>query len=273
MIADPIEHPVKLHKYQSPLLLITSLVVSLLLIIIVLLFYQNMLLKQQIRLTTPSPAIVSLSSPVPSSIVVDPTTNWKTYTNTKYGFAFKYPSNLNMHAVDYNIQGAYKRYVKDCDSGKLGGCGGSRWPDYEIMFVNNQDKLLFSILIDEITLDRENTTKNTNTGFSYSVVRNAYQYPTEMPQSNALTGILEDQEIQKIASTLKIVNTDKPLTCLWTPDTQDTRPTNNSDYEKSRGYYFNPIKNTCDIFDITIFKGADINKPFDSINACTSTCL
>ena len=33
---------------------------------------------------------------------IDPTTNWKTYTNTKYGFSFKYPSSLNLEETAKN---------------------------------------------------------------------------------------------------------------------------------------------------------------------------
>ncbi len=37
---------------------------------------------------TPQPTSVSQATPIPSP---DQTTNWKTYTNTKYGYSFKYP--------------------------------------------------------------------------------------------------------------------------------------------------------------------------------------
>lgn len=56
------------------------------------------------RLTTPKTLSVpvpisqtSQSTPIPSSTstLVDETANWKTYTNSKYGFSFKYPDDLS----------------------------------------------------------------------------------------------------------------------------------------------------------------------------------
>ncbi len=78
----------------------SSPVLPVLLIILVLLlaastaflYYQNMQLKNMLASyqTQPvvSPTPITYQSPVPTT---DPTTNWKTYINTKFGFSIKYP--------------------------------------------------------------------------------------------------------------------------------------------------------------------------------------
>jgi hypothetical protein len=50
------------------------------------------------RITAPkSEAPVTTSSPQPSP-TTDPNVNWKTYTNARYGFSFKYPENLSIRS-------------------------------------------------------------------------------------------------------------------------------------------------------------------------------
>ena len=70
-------------------------------------YLQNQKLKSQIS-ATPTP----LGSPEPSAEAADPTADWKTYTNTKYGFSFKYPSELVR--LEENLDNAFKeKYSKD----------------------------------------------------------------------------------------------------------------------------------------------------------------
>ncbi len=74
--------PVKLSSAK----LVTSMFILIILLLgsSVFLFYQNSQLKKQVAaLSTPSPT---------ASATSDPTANWKTYKNDKYGFEFKYPT-------------------------------------------------------------------------------------------------------------------------------------------------------------------------------------
>lgn len=49
----------------------------------------------------PPPEVVTLTpSPTPSPSPIDETASWKTYTNTKYGFSFKYPNSDNWRLMN-----------------------------------------------------------------------------------------------------------------------------------------------------------------------------
>lgn len=65
-------------------------------------YLQTQSLKQQ--LTTQSlPAPTTTMQPSPTSTSsADPTTNWKTYSNTGYGFSFKYPPSASLIKDDIN---------------------------------------------------------------------------------------------------------------------------------------------------------------------------
>jgi hypothetical protein len=54
------------------------------------LYYQNQKLK--ITVSNPQQGQITLTPTLLPSTIPDPTANWKTYTNTKYGYSFKYPS-------------------------------------------------------------------------------------------------------------------------------------------------------------------------------------
>lgn len=49
--------------------------------------------KQTKPISSPEPSPLSTEAPAK---VEDPTANWETYTNTKYGYSFKYPTNLSI---------------------------------------------------------------------------------------------------------------------------------------------------------------------------------
>lgn len=73
--------------------------------------YQNYQLRRELADQQPLPSSMAVSSPVPivpSTPPVDPTTDWETYTNTKYSYSFNYPQqynirNNNAEGYDNNI--------------------------------------------------------------------------------------------------------------------------------------------------------------------------
>lgn len=74
--------------------LFLALLSFLLLLFSLYLSYRNMQLTKQIaELSKPTP------SPTPT-ITTDPTADWKTYTNTQYGFSFQYPSHWQDNQSD-----------------------------------------------------------------------------------------------------------------------------------------------------------------------------
>lgn len=84
--------PVQQPNSQKPYLLLLLITVILILGGVTSYFgYQNWQLRQQVSQieTPPTP----LTTP---SLTLDPTINWITYTNTKYGFQFKHPSDLTI---------------------------------------------------------------------------------------------------------------------------------------------------------------------------------
>ena len=66
-----------------------------------------------------------ISAPItPTNIVtttssLTSTANWKTYTNTQYGFSFKYPANLNSRAVSSNLIANFGGGPEDVFSAQL----------------------------------------------------------------------------------------------------------------------------------------------------------
>jgi len=64
------------------------------------LFIQNRQLQNQIVKPVNFPAPTPVSSPAPA---IDPTANWKTYTNTKFGVSFRYPLEWNLKETSYSV--------------------------------------------------------------------------------------------------------------------------------------------------------------------------
>lgn len=79
--------PVKLSS--AKLVAFMFILIILLLGTTVFFFYQNSQLKKQVALL-PKPSPIALATP-------DPTADWKTYTNIKYHFSFKYPSKWELN--------------------------------------------------------------------------------------------------------------------------------------------------------------------------------
>jgi hypothetical protein len=109
-------NPVEPITYKSNIIVpVLSILVFLLICITVYLAYQNMKLQKQItsleQSTTPSanmtPIPSALETATPSSstsTTLDPTANWKTYTNTNQGYLLKYPENLEPNESQYDTE-------------------------------------------------------------------------------------------------------------------------------------------------------------------------
>lgn len=61
------------------------------------LYYQNQQLKTMLASYQPTPT--PLVSPKPTAQADDPTANWKTYTNLKYGYSIKYPLGFSTEQI------------------------------------------------------------------------------------------------------------------------------------------------------------------------------
>lgn len=85
-ISQPIP-PIPPKKDYS-LVVILSILLIIAAAIATLLLYQNQKLIKELK-QYQTAAVYPIPSPTPTS---DPTANWQTYTNTKYGYAVKYPS-------------------------------------------------------------------------------------------------------------------------------------------------------------------------------------
>ena len=74
--------------------------------------------------TTPKPVVTSSSQPSispdvsPAPTDAGETTNWKTYTNTKYGFSFKYPNSENWKFISLPtpVTNEDNTFVAECNN-------------------------------------------------------------------------------------------------------------------------------------------------------------
>lgn len=72
----------------------------------------------------PSPSTTTDASPVPTG--TEETANWKTYTNSKRGYEFKYPDSYKLKAVETSTTARESVYLeKDAEYTVGGGFGGS----------------------------------------------------------------------------------------------------------------------------------------------------
>lgn len=191
------------------------------------------------------------------------------YQNDKFGFEINYPQEWSLTAKEYDIQTDYRKYLRKCESGEIDGCGGSRWPDYQLEFYNN-DKHYFNVNIHVIPLAQYLGGKE-NSGFTYSVQK--INYNTNIAQTP--TYYITDSMVELLQESLSFINPARPLGCLWIPDfvgIDISRPgINKSIYSTAKAYYYDNKKNSCQSEDI--YYGDGPNIPFSSIDECQKSCV
>jgi len=90
--------------------------------------YKNWVKLKTIATPTPSPAEASTQ---------DGTVNWKTYTNTKYGFSIKYPSGWNIQTIISSSDGSGFSNVTGTDSNiEISNTSGMVVPSVQIDVIN-----------------------------------------------------------------------------------------------------------------------------------------
>ncbi|MDD2822705.1 MAG: hypothetical protein PHQ59_01355 [Candidatus Daviesbacteria bacterium] len=53
-----------------------------------------------------------VNTPTPTATLkVDETTNWKTYTNTEYGYSIKYPENISLEEMGVDVKGKLVKWI------------------------------------------------------------------------------------------------------------------------------------------------------------------
>ncbi len=81
------------------------------------LIYQNSQ-NQSKTIPLPTPQLTSTPTATPESTNSAETTNWKTYTNTDYGFSFQYPSSLYLFDCSKDFYEVKPLYVHLSDNAK-----------------------------------------------------------------------------------------------------------------------------------------------------------
>lgn len=234
--------------------------------------YKYYQLKQQVddqSTLLPSSQLV-VSSPSPESTSSDSGSFQQgSYQNNKFGFKLNYPQELNLTAQEYDIQADQREYIRRCDSGELEGCGGARWPDYEVRFYNQNDQHYFNVRIHVIPVAQFFGGKEYQ-NFTYRVQRVAYTRPEDKPQY-----YISESTKEQIEDSLSFFTPTQPLSCLWLPDfiaIDTSKPgINLSSYDYATGYYFNQDTSKCQLAEL--YYGSGPNIPFQSMEECQQACV
>lgn len=200
--------------------------------------------------------------------VKSPQTAEGSYQNDMYGFRIEYPKKLAVHAVEHDIQSDTRAYNAQCESGAIGGCGGSQNPEYQIQFQDQDQKTQFSVNIYVSSLSSVFGGKE-NEGFTYQVMRGDFKTTAETPLS------ITDSDIEKIQNSMTFVQTRRSVKCLWTPefvaiDVKNFSPEMLNGITQRTGYYFDKKLQACE--PIAIYEGEVSSIPFHDLVACTNTC-
>ncbi len=111
------------------------------------------------------------------SVTPDPTVGWKTYTNTQYGFEFKYPDSIEVKELErhgryyngYDFGGPY--LLLDLSSDKLGGSievnPAPRGFGYDWVPVSDKNIQIKNNEVISISIARDNSTDPSN----YAVIK------------------------------------------------------------------------------------------------------
>ncbi|MEK7470787.1 MAG: hypothetical protein AAB622_02215 [Patescibacteria group bacterium] len=213
----PLDAPSAIQPGQSPqtpevpkdshwiTILAMALFVIASLAIVAFLYYQNQQLKSMIAsYQTP------VASPTPSA-TVDPTSNWKTYTNDKYNFSFKYPGS-EWGFSETNFTGSLNSY----------------------QLVNNVNKLVTIDVFVDNSWNGKGGVEKTQSNFTLSGIP-AFRKSNPLGQNppseviyvenngKVLTIVLnyDDQtsipEFDQILSTFKFLGTTPTSTCIPLP--------------------------------------------------------
>lgn len=97
--------------------------------------------KTEDKTTTATPTVTATTSTVASATTTaDPTASWKTYTNSAYGYSYKYPTDLTI--IDWTS--AIKKGAEEANKDLLSVVGigkNSNFTDYEFSSTVTNDSL------------------------------------------------------------------------------------------------------------------------------------
>lgn len=162
------------------------------------------------------PTSVATSSPVPT---IDPTANWKTYTNTKHGFSFKYPSTWIIDTKGDNEEFNAQVKLRSGSStiqiyANMDGLGG-KGQDFQKTTQFNLDG--YPLYKYKITQAYNNTwligltDDLTNSLGVFRIMNKVYSITLVYPQSEDMKET--ESEFDQILSTFKFLDTSVNLSC------------------------------------------------------------
>lgn len=103
-VNPPANQPVKTSSSSKPILIILFVVGLIALSSLGTYFIVKSQVKPQAPASSSSPVSSSSVQASPTPSVIDETANWKTYTNTKYNYSFKYPQDWILQNKQLDIE-------------------------------------------------------------------------------------------------------------------------------------------------------------------------
>ena len=212
-----------------------------------------------------------------SEVSADAVPSWQipvemeTYQDEKLGYSIQYPKRLHLSAVDAKPKLASKAYEEACKTGKINGCGGSRYPDFQTDFKTPEGNVIFSVYVYQFP------SKQYGLG---DIVRDNFTYGVRLEDLSGIVSLVDRYHIQHVLSTMDFIVPEKPLNCLWSPElspglTRDQviKLDNQTDYIS--GYYFDSNTNACKktlFYDQTNPDNVT-SPPFKDIKECELSCI